>query len=53
MSRQHLCDIEHDHKKINPKLVVQYADKLGYSQEQFVRLTLQNQVNQAGLDFVV
>ena len=53
MSRQQLCDIEHDRKNVSPKLAAQYADKLGYSQAQFVRLALQNQVNQAGLDFVV
>lgn len=53
MSRQQLCDIEHDRKNVSPKLAAQYADKLGYSQEQFVRLALQNQVDQAGLDFLV
>ena len=53
MSRQQLCDIEHNRKNVSPKLADQYADKSGYSQEQFARLALQNQVNQAGLDFVV
>jgi len=49
ISRQHLCDLEHDRKSVSPKLAARYAKQLGYSQEQFVRLALQNQVDQAGL----
>lgn len=41
MSRQQLCDIEHDRKIISPKLAAQYADKLKHSREQFIRLALQ------------
>lgn len=40
ISRQQLCDIEHDRKTISPKLAAQYATILGYSVQQFIRLSL-------------
>jgi len=52
-SKQHLCDIEHDRKSISPKLAANYAKVLGYSQEQFVRLALQNIVDRDGIKLVV
>lgn len=53
VSKQQLCDIEHDRKPISPKMAAAYANKLGYSQEQFVRLALQSQVDAANLPVVV
>lgn len=53
ISKQHLCDIEHDRKSVSPKLAANYAEKLGYSKEQFVRLCLQDLVNRAGLNIIV
>ena len=53
ISRQQLCDIEHDRKSVSPKLANLYAKKLGYSPDQFVRLALQGMVDKAGLDFLV
>lgn len=53
MSKQQLCDIEHDRKSISPKLASQYATKLGYSQEQFVRLCLQDIVDREGLEVTI
>ena len=53
MSKQHLCDIEHDRKAISPKLAAIYADKLGYSKEQFIRLSLQDMIDREGLDVIV
>lgn len=44
-SKQYLCDLEHDRKNISPKMAVNYAKILGYSQEQFIRLALQNLVD--------
>jgi transcriptional regulator with XRE-family HTH domain len=49
MSRQHLCDIEHGRKSISPKLASEYAKILGYSKEQFIRLSLQDLVDREGL----
>ncbi len=49
ISKQHLCDIEHDRKSISPKLASEYAGILGYSKEQFIRLALQDLVDRDGL----
>ncbi|HEU5282069.1 MAG TPA: helix-turn-helix transcriptional regulator [Gammaproteobacteria bacterium] len=53
ITKQHLCDIEHDRKSISPKLAAKYADTLGYSKEQFVRLALQDLVDRDGLNIRV
>ncbi len=53
ISRQHLCDIEHDRKTVSPKLAIRYAEKLGYSKEQFLRLSLQGVVDREGLDVII
>ncbi len=50
ISKQQLCDIEHNRKCISPKLAAKYAEILGYSKEQFIRLTLQDLVNRDGLN---
>jgi transcriptional regulator with XRE-family HTH domain len=36
ISKQHLCDIEHERKSVSPKLASKYAKILGYSKEQFI-----------------
>lgn len=53
MSKQHLCDIEHDRKAVSPKLAAMYAEKLGYSKEQFIRLALQDMVDREGLNVMI
>ncbi|KTD47512.1 hypothetical protein Lqui_2438 [Legionella quinlivanii] len=53
ISRQNLCDIEHGRKFISPKMAAEYADKLGYSKKQFVRLCLQDLLDRDGLSLVV
>jgi transcriptional regulator with XRE-family HTH domain len=53
ITKQHLCDIEHGRKSVSPKLAANYAKKLGYSEEQFVRLALQDIVNRDGLNFEI
>ena len=50
ITKQHLCDIEHDRKSISPKLAAQYAEILGYSKEQFIRLALQDMLDRDGLN---
>ena len=45
ITKQHLCDIEHGRKGISPKLAAKYAEMLGYSREQFIRLALQDLVD--------
>lgn len=53
ISKQHLCDIEHDRKNISPGLAATYAHKLGYSQEQFIQLALQGIADHDGLKVFV
>lgn len=50
ITKQHLCDIEHERKSISPKLAAKYADILGYSKDQFIRLALQDLVDREGLN---
>ena len=54
MARSHeLCDIEHNRKAISPKLAATYARKLGYSEEQFIRLAIQDIIDREGLNFSI
>jgi transcriptional regulator with XRE-family HTH domain len=53
LSRSHLCDIEKGRKTISPARAAKFARILGYSEKQFVRLSLQGMLDQAGLDLVV
>ncbi len=53
LSRSHLCDIEKGRKIVSPERAAKFAKELGYSQKQFVRLALQDQISMAGLDFKV
>jgi DNA-binding XRE family transcriptional regulator len=53
ISKQQLCDIEHGRKSISPNLAASYARKLGYPEEQFVRLCLQEMVDKAKLNITV
>lgn len=42
ITRQRLCDIEHGRNRISPKTAAEFAQRLGYSESQFVRLALQD-----------
>ena len=53
ISKQHLCDIEHERKSVSPKLASKYAKILGYSREQFIRLSLQDLVDREALNVQV
>lgn len=53
ITKQHLCDIEHERKSVSPKLAAKYAEILGYSKEQFIRLSLQDLVDREGLNVQV
>ena len=53
ITKQHLCDIEHERKSISPRLASKYAEILGYSKEQFIRLSLQDLVDREGLNVQV
>lgn len=49
ISKSHLCDIEQDRKSVSPERAARFAKILGYSQEQFVRLSLQGLVDKGRL----
>jgi transcriptional regulator with XRE-family HTH domain len=53
VSRQVLCDIEHGRRIISPKKAAEYADLLGYSKKQFVRLCLQDMIDRDHLGLIV
>lgn len=53
ISRQYLCDIEHGRRFLSPKMAAEYADILGYSKNQFVRLCLQDLLDRDGLDMTI
>lgn len=49
ISASHLCDIEKGRKVVSPERAARFAKILGRSQQQFVRLALQELVDEAGL----
>lgn len=49
ISASHLCDIEKGRKVVSPERAVRFAKILGRSPEQFVRLSLQELVDEAGV----
>ena len=53
MSRSHLCNIEKGRKSVSAANSAEYAETLGYSKEQFVRLALQDEINRSGLKMKV
>ncbi len=53
ISRQYLCDIEHNRRTISPKAAADFATKLGHSPAQFIRLAIQDEINKYGLNFDV
>jgi transcriptional regulator with XRE-family HTH domain len=53
VSKQNLCDIEHGRRFISPKMAAEFATKLGYSVNQFIRLCFQDMLNRDGLKLCV
>lgn len=53
LSNQHLCDIEKGRKIVSPARAAEFARRLGYSEKQFVRLALQEELERAGLEMTV
>jgi len=49
ISRQYLCDLEHGRRTVSLKMAAEFAKKLGESPVQFVRLTIQEEVDKSGL----
>lgn len=53
ISRSNLCDIERGRRFISSELAEKFAERLGESKEQFIRIALQDQLNRAGLKYFV
>jgi transcriptional regulator with XRE-family HTH domain len=53
LTAQKLCDIEKGRRHVSPERAALFAKKLGHPIELFVRLALQDQVNEGGLKLKV
>lgn len=53
ISKQHLSHIENGRKVVSPERAARWALALGYSEAQFVRLALQDELQRAGLRYTV
>lgn len=53
ISRQYLCDIEKGRRAVSAKAAAEFADILGYSAMQFIRLALQDELDRNGFHFDV
>ena len=53
VSRGFVAQLERGHKAVSVHKASQYAKALGYSEQQFVRLALQDQLNRANLHYTL
>ena len=53
VSKQRLCDIEHNRANVSIKLAKSFARKLKLPPEWLVKLTLQDQLNREGVNLKV
>lgn len=53
VSKAHICDIEKKRKFVSAERASRFAKVLGYSEALFVRLALQDQINEAGLKYTL
>jgi transcriptional regulator with XRE-family HTH domain len=53
VSKQYLCDVERGRKTVSPRKAADFAKKLGYSEDQFVRLSLQDMLDKDDLSFKI
>ena len=51
ISRANLCDIEKGRRFISEEMAERFAEKLGESKEQFVRLAIQERLAREGLHY--
>lgn len=53
ISNAHLSQIEKNHKFLSPERARDFAKKLGYSEQMFIMLSLQDQLTRAGLKYTI
>ena len=53
VSRQYLCDLESGRKIASIKAAVEFAERLGYSEVQFIRFAIQDAIHKMGRKYTV
>lgn len=53
VTQSYLSDLECDRKEISPQKAGQFAEILGYSKKQFIRLALQDSLRRKGLYYSI
>lgn len=53
VSKQYLCDVEHGRRGVSIATAAEWAKKLRYSTDQFVRLTIQDELDKSKLKLIV
>ena len=53
ISKQRLCDLEHDRSNVSIQLCIHFAEALEFPAEWLVKLSLQDQINKEGLSLKV
>jgi transcriptional regulator with XRE-family HTH domain len=53
ISKQHLSDIEKGRKSVSPERAARFAKALGYAEDKFIQLALQDLLIQANLNYKV
>lgn len=53
ISKQYLCDLEHDRKIVSAKKAKEFAEILGYSPEHFIALAFQDSLEHDGIHMLV
>lgn len=53
VSKQFLCDLEHDRKIVSAEKAKKFAENLGYSSEQFIALAIQDALKHDGIHMIV
>ena len=51
ISRQYLCDLEHNRRIVSVKMAADFASKLSYSPLQFIQIAIQDELNKYGFHF--
>jgi len=53
VTQSYLSDLENDRKEISPQKAAQFADTLGQSKKQFIRLAIQDGLRRKGLCYEI
>lgn len=51
ISRQYLCDVERGRRAVSVEAAANFANKLGHSPKQFIRLALQDELDRCGIHY--